>query len=112
MKTYDALTTRQSLPFDALIPALEALFAEGCEVPLRHTHRIDVPQQTPGIVLIMPAWQPGGFLGIKTVNIFADNASRGLPGLFSTYLLYDATTGEPLAHIDGNEITSRRTVAA
>ncbi len=34
------------------------------------------------------------------------------PGLFSTYTLYDASTGEPLAQIDGNEITSRRTAAA
>ncbi len=33
-------------------------------------------------------------------------------GLFSTYTLYDARTGEPLAQIDGNEITSRRTAAA
>jgi ornithine cyclodeaminase/alanine dehydrogenase-like protein (mu-crystallin family) len=51
-------------------------------------------------------------MGIKTVNIFPGNAARGLPGLFSTYLLYDAATGEPLARIDGDEITSRRTVAA
>jgi len=33
-------------------------------------------------------------------------------GLFSTYVLYDASTGEPLAQIEGNEITSRRTAAA
>ncbi len=46
------------------------------------------------------------------MTIFPDNAQRGLPGLFSTYVLYDASTGEPLAQIDGNEITSRRTAAA
>ncbi|WP_027800685.1 bifunctional Delta(1)-pyrroline-2-carboxylate/Delta(1)-piperideine-2-carboxylate reductase [Paraburkholderia dilworthii] len=112
MKIHDAPTTRRALPFDKLIAALEAMFSSGCEVPLRHTHQIDVAQQAPGTVLIMPAWQSGGFLGIKTVNIFAGNASRGLPGLFSTYVLYDANTGEPLAQIDGNEITSRRTAAA
>jgi ornithine cyclodeaminase/alanine dehydrogenase-like protein (mu-crystallin family) len=63
-------------------------------------------------VLIMPAWQPGGRLGIKTVNVFAANADRGLPALHATYLLFDATTGVPLAQLDGSEITTRRTVAA
>lgn len=112
MKIYDAETTRNALSFDALIDAIEAMFIEGCEAPLRHMHQIEVPDEVPGTVLIMPAWQPGKFFGIKTVNIFAANAKRGLPGLFSTYVLYDATTGEPLAQIDGDEITSRRTAAA
>jgi ornithine cyclodeaminase/alanine dehydrogenase-like protein (mu-crystallin family) len=112
MKIYDAATTRQALPFDALIRALEAMFIAGCETPLRHTHKIDVADAPAGTVLIMPAWQPGGLLGIKTVNIFAGNATHGLPGLYSTYVLYDATSGRPLAQIDGDEITSRRTAAA
>jgi ornithine cyclodeaminase len=51
-------------------------------------------------------------MGIKTVNIFPGNAARGLPGLFSTYILYSAATGQPLAQMDGDEITSRRTAAA
>ena len=122
MKNYDKSTTRNALPFGALIDAIHALFVAGCEVPLRHTHKIVSDSRAPddadaavtaqGTVLVMPAWQPGAFLGIKTVNIFPGNASRGLPGLFSTYVLYDATTGEPLAQLDGDEITSRRTVAA
>jgi len=62
--------------------------------------------------LIMPAWIEGGFMGIKTVNIAPGNSKLGKPGLHSTYLLYDATTGEPLAMMDGDEITSRRTAAA
>jgi ornithine cyclodeaminase/alanine dehydrogenase-like protein (mu-crystallin family) len=51
-------------------------------------------------------------LGIKTVTIFPGNSARGQPGLHSLYTLFDATTGVPLAQIDGNEITSRRTAAA
>jgi ornithine cyclodeaminase len=106
MKTFDAHATRAALPFDALIGALRARFAAGCTVPPRHVH-----QPGTGTTLIMPAWTEH-YLGIKTVNIFPGNSAQGLPGLFSTYLLYDATTGAPLAHIDGNEITSRRTAAA
>src|SRR5947209_3398313 len=59
----------------------------------------------------MPAWQRGGCYGVKVVNIAHANAARGLPGLHSTYVLYDATTGVPLAWLDGDEITARRTAA-
>lgn len=112
MHTFDQSSTRLALPFDRLIPALRDLFVTGCEVPLRHTHSLPGADGTANTVLIMPAWQPGRFMGIKTVNIFPGNSARGLPGLFSSYMLFDAQTGQPLAQIDGNEITSRRTAAA
>jgi ornithine cyclodeaminase/alanine dehydrogenase-like protein (mu-crystallin family) len=111
MKIFDSATTRQALPFDALIDAIERLFASGCQVPPRHVHKVSDGTDEGGTVLIMPAWH-GEYMGIKTVNIFPGNAARGLPGLFSTYILYSAATGEPLAQMDGNEITSRRTAAA
>ena len=113
MRFIDTQATRDALPFERLIPALRDLFATGCEVPLRHTHTLaDSQGRSAGTLLIMPAWQPGAYLGIKTVGIFPGNAQRGLPGLHSTYLLFDAQTGVPLAQLDGNEITSRRTAAA
>ncbi|VVE16300.1 Delta(1)-pyrroline-2-carboxylate reductase [Pandoraea eparura] len=113
MKFIDADATREALAFGPLLDALRRLFVTGCEVPLRHTHVIPEPDTDDAMtVLVMPAWQPGGYLGIKTVNIAPGNARRGVPGLHSTYLLYDATTGVPLAQMDGNEITSRRTAAA
>jgi ornithine cyclodeaminase/alanine dehydrogenase-like protein (mu-crystallin family) len=111
MKIFDSASTRQALPFDALIDAIERLFSSGCQVPPRHVHKVSAGNSEGGTVLIMPAWH-GDYMGIKTVNIFPGNAARGLPGLFSTYILYSAATGEPLAQIDGNEITSRRTAAA
>ena len=112
MKLLDAESTRQALPFDKLIAALEQMFISGCEAPLRHTHTLTRSNGAQGTVLIMPAWRPDSYLGIKTVNIFPGNSERGLPSLFSTYVLYDARTGAPLAQLDGNEITSRRTAAA
>ncbi|MBC7991928.1 MAG: ornithine cyclodeaminase family protein [Rhizobacter sp.] len=106
MKIIDTATTRAALGFDRLVPALAQMFASGCESPPRHVHSLPV-----FTVLIMPAWQTGRYLGIKTVTIAPGNSGLGLPGLHSTYLLYDATTGVPLAQMDGNEITSRRTAA-
>jgi ornithine cyclodeaminase/alanine dehydrogenase-like protein (mu-crystallin family) len=107
----DATATRAHLPFAALIAALRRAFVAGCELPLRHTHTIANRHGPDGTVLLMPAWRPGARLGIKTVTIFPGNSARGLPGLHSLYTLFDACTGVPLAQLDGNEITSRRTAA-
>ena len=108
MRFIDAATTRRHLGLAPLIDALRRMFASGCEVPTRHMHQI----ADAGTLLLMPAWRAGLRLGIKTVTIFPANGAQHLPGLHSTYLLFDATTGVPLAQLDGNEITSRRTTAA
>ncbi|MFO1326122.1 MAG: ornithine cyclodeaminase family protein [Rubrivivax sp.] len=109
----DADATLRALPMRALIDTLRRRFADGCEVPLRHTHAVAAADGTPaGTVLIMPAWRPGGRLGIKTVNVFPGNARLGLPALHASYTLFDAGTGAPLATLDGSVITTRRTVAA
>jgi ornithine cyclodeaminase/alanine dehydrogenase-like protein (mu-crystallin family) len=113
MLVFDAEATRRALPHPALIEALRARFSAGCEVPPRHVHALaGADGQPAGTTLIMPAWVPGGRLGIKTVNVFPGNAALGLPALHATYALFDAATGVPLAQLDGSEITTRRTVAA
>ena len=108
MRQFDASATRARLGFAALIPALARQFADGCEVPPRHVHDVGGALTT----LVMPAWQPGRYLGIKIVNVAAGNAALGLPAVQATYQLFDARTGAPLALVDGNELTARRTAAA
>jgi ornithine cyclodeaminase/alanine dehydrogenase-like protein (mu-crystallin family) len=107
MRVFDAAATRDALPFERLIPALRDLFAAGCEVPARHVHAVGELTS-----LLMPAWQAGGYYGVKVVNVAPGNAARGLPGVHGSYLLHDAGTGVPLALIDGSELTTRRTAAA
>lgn len=104
----DAAQTRTSLPFDRLIGALRDAFTAGADVPLRHHHFMPQPDGSTATILIMPAWQRA-FIGIKIVTIFPENGKKALPGLFSSYLLCDGDTGQHIALIDGNEITSRRT---
>jgi ornithine cyclodeaminase len=60
----------------------------------------------------MPAWEPGGYAGVKVVNVVPGNSERNLPAISAQYLLSDARTGEMLALIDGGELTARRTAAA
>ncbi|MDO6708665.1 ornithine cyclodeaminase family protein [Photobacterium sp. 1_MG-2023] len=111
MKFFNTEETRAALPFSKLIPALKTMFQQECTVPRRHIHEVRA-SDNPLTTLIMPAWSEAGYMGIKTVNIAPQNSRNNLPGLFSTYLLYDVVTGQPIAQMDGNEITSRRTAAA
>ncbi|MGZ5216726.1 MAG: bifunctional Delta(1)-pyrroline-2-carboxylate/Delta(1)-piperideine-2-carboxylate reductase [Caldimonas sp.] len=112
MRTFDAAQTRVALPFERLVPALRAMFAAGASVPPRHVHEIVAPDGATLTSLIMPAWLPGRYYGIKVINVAPGNVARALPALHASYLLYDATSGVPLALIDGDELTARRTAAA
>lgn len=111
MKLLDVEATRKALAFSRLIPAIKEMSVAGCEVPPRHSHTVTRADGTTATLLIMPAWN-AEFLGVKTVNVIPENSARGLPSVFATYTLFDARTGAPIAHIDGNEITARRTAAA
>jgi ornithine cyclodeaminase/alanine dehydrogenase-like protein (mu-crystallin family) len=110
MKVFNESQTREALPFATLISNLAAMFRVGCEVPARHVHAVGQGVDQ-GTLLIMPAWNDR-YLGIKTVNVYPGNSKLGLPGLSSAYTLFDARTGQVLALMDGDVITSRRTAAS
>ena len=104
--------TRAALPWGALIKAVEAMFAGRCIQPVRHHHDVEVPGEAAATLLLMPAWVPGQYIGVKLVSVFPDNHTRGLPAIFGSYLLSSGKTGELLAVLDGGELTARRTAAA
>ena len=112
MDILDAEQIRHWLPFPLLIDTLRAMFREGCEVPMRHHHTISVPGEDDATLLLMPAWQPGQFLGVKTLTVFPGNGLRGQPTVNGTYQLCHGGTGKPLALLDCSELTARRTAAA
>ena len=100
------------LTWPKLIDALSTQFKNDCCVPERHHHTIQVPGQADATMLLMPAWQTGGRIGVKLVNVFPDNTKRKLPSISANYMLYNGDTGQALASMDGATITSRRTAAA
>ncbi|GAB2205738.1 ornithine cyclodeaminase family protein [Roseibium sp. ROS1] len=104
--------TRDALPHPDLIDALAKMFRSGCVMPTRHHHDMEIPGEPDATVLLMPAWVPGGYAGVKVVNVVPGNSERNLPAISAQYLLSDARTGEMLALIDGGELTARRTAAA
>ncbi|MDH5344455.1 MAG: ornithine cyclodeaminase family protein, partial [Gammaproteobacteria bacterium] len=112
MHILTAADVAKALPYDALMDALDQAFASDIEVPQRAHHDVAVPGGADGTLLLMPAWQPGGNLGVKIATVFPDNAQRSLPAVFASYFLADAETGVPAAILDGTELTLRRTAAA
>lgn len=108
----EAADIDRALQGPLLIDRLETAFREGAEVPLRHHHHVDAPGGAGGTLLLMPAWRGGGPLGVKVVSVYPDNPGRGLPSVIGLYLLFDGTTGQPRAILDGVELTLRRTAAA
>lgn len=111
MLVLDEAQTRATLPWAELIEAIAAMFAGECVMPVRHHHDMHVPGEENATLLLMPAWVPGRYAGVKMVSVFPGNAKRALPAIFGTYLLSSGATGEMLAAIDGGELTARRTAA-
>ncbi|HEX8662922.1 MAG TPA: ornithine cyclodeaminase family protein [Beijerinckiaceae bacterium] len=115
MRVVTAEEIDRALTFPALIEALAEAFRGDVTAPVRHHHEI-ARDGVPGTLLLMPAWTGAaggsGFVGVKVVTVYPDNALRSLPSVFGTYLLLDGATGEPLAAMDGTRLTLWRTAAA
>lgn len=112
MQVLDEIRTRNALPFDKLIPALDAGFRSHYESPLRHHHSLANETEADAILLLMPAWLDREVGGVKLVNVVPGNAQRGLAAISSSYVLFDRETGRHLLIVDGGELTARRTAAA
>jgi ornithine cyclodeaminase len=113
MRTFDAEQLSKLLPWPELIDAIGAILHEDeAESPERHVHTVSGAGVDEDILLLKPAWVPGELVGIKAVTFFGSNAARGLPTINAAYLLFDGSTGAPVAVMDGEELGSRRTMAA
>ena len=100
---------RAALPYPALMDALRVAFAEAdqVQVPRRHAH----PLPDDATLLLMPAWRARRQLGIKLVTVTPNNRERDLSTVHALYVLSDTDTGVPLAIVDGEVLTLRRTAA-
>lgn len=107
----DEESVRPLLRMEDLIPAMERAlidFSAGrVQQPVRSI--VAVPQHH-GFMGIMPAVY-GDVMGAKLVNLFPENAVRGLHTHQAIIALFSAETGEPLAIMDGRLITEMRTAA-
>lgn len=112
MLQFDADTLKKLLDRPALIDALDNAFRTDVTVPLRHHHTMKETHARDSFLLLMPAWDDGNYIGIKIATIVPQNSEKNLPAVQATIMLLDRKTGQPLAVMDGAEITARRTAGA
>ena len=113
MRLIDAEQVAAVLTPEATRRALADAFRGTITAPQRHAHSLENSEAAPqGTLLLMPAWSDDRAVGIKLVTVMPGNADRGLPAVHAQYQLFDRTTGAPLAVIDGEMLTLRRTAAA
>ncbi len=66
-----------------------------------------------GDVLFMPGYVPSlGSVAVKVVSVFPGNLNKGMPSVMAAVVLLDASSGQPLALIEGTYFTALRTGAA
>ena len=102
IRVYSAAEVHAALPWGPLAQALERAFVAGAQVPVRHAHGLS-PTDT---LLLMPAWDDR-LLITKLVTVIPDAPST----VEATVMAMDRATGHPLAVIDGEALTLRRTAA-
>ncbi|MDR5899228.1 ornithine cyclodeaminase family protein [Halomonas vilamensis] len=111
MQVVSAPDVARYLSWKGVIRRLHHTFVNGVESPPRHHHAMHRPDGE-ATMLLMPAWEAAGYIGVKMVNVFPQNADHGMPAISGLYLLSEGKHGQPLACIDGSELTRRRTAAA
>lgn len=101
---------QEALPCAALISAMREAFCNTAQAPRRHVHPLSNTGSS--TLLLMPVWQANAHLGVKLVTVMPENQARQLPTVQALFILLDTATGTPLALMDGEELTLRRTAAA
>jgi ornithine cyclodeaminase len=110
MKHIDFDAVHRLASVGSLVEPLRRAFVSDAVSPARTHYDLDAVDR-PRALLLMPAWQPDGAIGVKIVTVYPDNADRGLPSVNAAYVLFSWQTGEPRAWIDGRALTLIRTAA-
>ncbi|MCI5083540.1 MAG: ornithine cyclodeaminase family protein [Saprospiraceae bacterium] len=113
MRQVSADQLEKLLDYPSIIDALEEAFCEDYTVPPRHHHDFpNPPLQTDSTLLLMPAWENSGLLGVKLIVASPENGQFGLPAIQGLYFLFEKKTGTPIAQLEAKTLTGIRTAAA
>ena len=107
IRILDGPAIATALDYSELMERIAAVFRSAATAPLRHHHLFGA---NAGTLLLMPAWN-NRFAGVKIATVVPGNTARGIANLQATYFLLDGATGQPLAILEGRELTLRRTAA-
>ncbi|MGH7106320.1 MAG: hypothetical protein ACREFT_07405, partial [Acetobacteraceae bacterium] len=111
IRLISAQAAERALDYPSLIQALR----EGHRAGVAASERLLIVQPGSGgahdHLLTYAAWQRGRALGVKVASVFPGNAETNLPTIASVFILFDGQTGVPLAVIEANPLTQRKTGA-
>lgn len=108
---FDEAAVRRVLHYENLISAMEHALADFSLGKVVQPVRTILPvQEYQGFFGVMPAVY-GGIFGAKLVTLFPGNTGTALPTHQGIIAVFRASTGEPLAVLDGRLITEMRTAA-
>ncbi len=102
MRVVSAEQVHAALPWPALAQAIETTFVQGANTPLRHTHALSAHDT----LLLMPAWDDS-LIVTKLVTVIPSAPHT----VQASLLVLDRASGRPLALLDGEALTLRRTAA-
>lgn len=110
MKIISAAAVHSLMSFPALIERLKHIFSQPAGVPQRQVFPLD--QSSHDAFAVLPAWDQHT-IAVKAFTYFPDNPAKSaqLKSLYSQILIFNRTTGEPQALLDGTSITYWRTAA-
>ncbi|MBM3567040.1 MAG: ornithine cyclodeaminase family protein [Alphaproteobacteria bacterium] len=108
MQVYSREDVAAATPYPALVAALRRGLDGTIEAPERGVFD---PTGRGDTLLTMPAWRRGGLVGVKIVTVYPGNRTAGLPSVAAAFAAFDGRNGQPVATIDGTELTNRRTAA-
>ena len=103
MRVLDADDIRERLEPGALVRALRDAFADEGRVQAPERMHLQMDEDLGSTLLVMPAWERSRYVGVKVVGHYPHNGARGLPSILGSYLLSDASTGQPVAVLDATE---------
>jgi ornithine cyclodeaminase/alanine dehydrogenase-like protein (mu-crystallin family) len=114
LRVLTADEVRRSLPMAKAIASMKEAFVQfstgQADVPLRS--RLEVAAHD-GVTLVMPSYlRQTNDMAVKIVSVFPRNVERGRPTIHALVVAVDATTGAPLALLEGAALTAIRTGAA
>ncbi len=111
VRYFDEAAVRRVLHYENLIAAMERALADFSAGKVGQPVRSVLPvAEHHGFFGVMPAVY-GDIMGAKLVTLYPRNAGTALPTHQGIIALLRATTGEPLAMMDGRLITEMRTAA-
>ncbi len=105
---------QQAIPMREAIEIVKGAFTQLSAGKAVAPLRTQLPvERHEGVTLFMPAYlSESDDLGVKIVSVFPRNLEMGLPTIFALVVVVDASTGRPVAVMDGTYLTALRTGAA